>query len=65
MTAKREPVEKSAPLRREECTTPDLEELLGRWVSAINRRDVDASMSFFAPDAVWERWARAMSAFEG
>jgi ketosteroid isomerase-like protein len=54
MTVKREPVEKSAPLRREESTTPDLVELLGRWVSVINRRDVDASMSFFAPDAVWE-----------
>jgi ketosteroid isomerase-like protein len=54
MTAKREPVEKSAPLRREECTTPDLEELNRRVVDAVNRRDFDAMMSFFAPDAVWE-----------
>jgi ketosteroid isomerase-like protein len=38
----------------EEPTTPDLEELLGRFVGAVNRRDVDAAMNFFAPDAVWE-----------
>jgi ketosteroid isomerase-like protein len=38
----------------EESTTPDLEEFVGRWVGAVNRRDVDALMSFFAPDAEWE-----------
>jgi ketosteroid isomerase-like protein len=37
----------------EESTTPDLAQL-GLWVDAINRRDVDALMYFFAPDAVWE-----------
>jgi ketosteroid isomerase-like protein len=38
----------------EESATHDLEELLGRCVGAVNRRDVNAVMNFFAPDAVWE-----------
>jgi ketosteroid isomerase-like protein len=38
----------------EESTTPDLVELTRRWVDATNRLDVEAMMSFFAPDAVWE-----------
>jgi ketosteroid isomerase-like protein len=38
----------------EESTTPDLEEFVGRWVGAVNRREVDALMNFFAPDAEWE-----------
>jgi len=38
----------------EEFTTPDLAELNRRFVQAWNRRDVDALMSSFAPDAVWE-----------
>ena len=38
----------------EESTTPDLVELTRRFVEAWNRRDLDAWMGFFAPDAVWE-----------
>ena len=38
----------------EECTTPDLVELGRGLFEAVNRRDFDAVMSFFAPDAVWE-----------
>ena len=38
----------------EESTTPDREELVRRYVEAWNRRDVEAVISSFAPDAVWE-----------
>jgi hypothetical protein len=37
-----------------ESTTPDLEELMRRWIDATNRRDVEAMMSYVAPDAVWD-----------
>jgi ketosteroid isomerase-like protein len=36
----------------EESTTPDPAELTRRAFEAVNRRDIDALMSFFAPDAV-------------
>ena len=38
----------------EESTTPDLVELGRGLFEAVNRRDFDAVMSFFAPNAVWE-----------
>jgi hypothetical protein len=38
----------------EKSTTPDLVELGSRFLEAANRRDFDAIMSFFAPDAVME-----------
>jgi ketosteroid isomerase-like protein len=38
----------------EESTTHDLMGLSRRLVEAVNRRDVDALMSFFAPEAVWD-----------
>ena len=38
----------------QESTTPDLAELTRRFVETWNRRDLDAWMGFFAPDAVWE-----------
>jgi ketosteroid isomerase-like protein len=38
----------------DESTTPDLVELARRAVEAGNRRDLDAVLSFYAPDAVWE-----------
>jgi ketosteroid isomerase-like protein len=41
----------------EESTTPDLVELGRRFLEAANRRDFDAMLSFFAPDAVWEGMA--------
>jgi ketosteroid isomerase-like protein len=54
MTDRRDPVEKSPPLQREESTTRDLAELTRRLADALSRRDVEAMTSFFAPDAVWE-----------
>ena len=36
----------------EESTTPDLAELTRLAFEAVNQRDIDAVMSFFAPDAV-------------
>jgi ketosteroid isomerase-like protein len=48
----------------EESTTPDLVELGRRFVEAGNRRDIDAVMSHFAPDPVWESMGMATS-FEG
>src|ERR1700730_9238133 len=48
----------------EESTTPDLVERAGRLFEAANRRDFDAVMSFYAPDAVWEAVSLGTS-FEG
>jgi ketosteroid isomerase-like protein len=36
----------------EKSTTPDLEELWRRLLDALNSRDFDAVMNFYAPDAV-------------
>ncbi len=38
----------------EESRTPDLEEVTRRNFAALNRRDYDAILATFAPDAVWE-----------
>lgn len=38
----------------EESTTPDLLELTRQGIDAGNRRDLDAVMSLYAPDVVWE-----------
>jgi ketosteroid isomerase-like protein len=38
----------------EEPTTPDSEELMRQMTAAVNRGDIDAYMSHFADDAVWE-----------
>jgi ketosteroid isomerase-like protein len=38
----------------EESTTADLVELTRAGVDVVNRGDLDAVMSFYAPDAVWE-----------
>jgi ketosteroid isomerase-like protein len=38
----------------EESTTPDLVELVRVVTDAADRRDLDAVMRFFAPDAVWD-----------
>jgi ketosteroid isomerase-like protein len=48
----------------QESTTPDLVELGRRFFEAANRRDFDAMLSFFAPDAVWEGMG-LRSTFEG
>ena len=38
----------------EESTTPDLVERWRQAAEAADRRDFDATMGIFAPDAVWE-----------
>jgi ketosteroid isomerase-like protein len=48
----------------DESTTPDLVELVQRAIEAANRRDLDAVITSFAPDAVFE--GRALGdIFEG
>ena len=49
----------------EEPTSPDLTERVRVAVDAANRRDVDAMMSFFAPDAVWDMSPTGVGTFEG
>ena len=51
-------------MSREEFTTTNLVERGHRFLEAANRRDFDAVISFFAPDAVWEGRASGMT-FEG
>ncbi len=48
----------------EESTTADLVELTRRQFEAGSRRDLDAVLSFYAPDAVWEAVSLGTS-FEG
>ena len=47
----------------QESTTPDLVEVVREGLDAVNRRDFDALISFYAPDAVWDM--REMGVFEG
>src|ERR1700730_15113744 len=51
-------------LMPEESTTPDLVEVAREVFEAASRRDVDAMMSGYAPDAVWEAHPLG-EAFEG
>jgi ketosteroid isomerase-like protein len=48
----------------QESMTPDLVELGSRFLEAANRRDFDAMLGFFAPDAVWVGTALRI-AFQG
>ncbi len=47
----------------EESTTPDPVQLTRRAFEAVNQRDIDAVMSFFAPDAVFA--GREWNLYEG
>jgi ketosteroid isomerase-like protein len=47
-----------------ESATHDLVELTRRMFDAANRRDLDVTQSFYAPDAVWETMSLGTS-FEG
>jgi ketosteroid isomerase-like protein len=49
----------------EESTTPDLMELQNRFTEAAHRRDLDAIMAFYAPDAVYDMSPMGMGVFEG
>jgi ketosteroid isomerase-like protein len=48
----------------EESTTPDLVELTRRAFEGFRNGDLDAAMSFYAPNAVWEAMGMGTS-FEG
>jgi ketosteroid isomerase-like protein len=48
----------------EESTTPDLVEITRTALEALNRRDLDAMTSFFAPDCVWDT-PEGVLTFEG
>ena len=49
----------------EESMTPDLVELQKRSTDAANRRDLDAVMAFYTPDAVYDMSPTGMGVFEG
>jgi ketosteroid isomerase-like protein len=49
----------------EESATPDLVELAYRRVEAVNRRDLEAVMGFFAADPVWDMSPIDMGLVEG
>jgi ketosteroid isomerase-like protein len=48
-----------------ESTTPDLVERQKRLTDAANRRDLDALMTFYAPDAIYDMSPIGMGTFEG
>jgi ketosteroid isomerase-like protein len=48
----------------EESTTPDVFEFQRR-IEAVNRRDFDAMMSFWGPDAVWDMSHLGLGVYEG
>jgi ketosteroid isomerase-like protein len=48
----------------EESMTPDLVEITRTALEALNRRDLDAMTSFFAPDCVWDT-PEGVLTFEG
>jgi len=49
----------------EESTTPDLVERVVAFFEAANRRDLEARMSFLAPEAVWDLSPMGIGTFEG
>ena len=49
----------------DESTTPDLVELTRRQFEAVNRGDLDALMSLFAPDVVVDLSQRDLPSFDG
>jgi ketosteroid isomerase-like protein len=49
----------------EESTTPDLVELARRSFEAGNRRDLELTSRYLAPDAVWDMSSLGMGVHEG
>jgi ketosteroid isomerase-like protein len=49
----------------EESTTPDLEEITRKNYEAVNRGDIDAVLSTFRPDAVWDASALGLGTYQG
>jgi len=52
-------------MSEEESTTPDPVELTRRVVEIGNRRDLDATMAFYAPDAVFDMSDGGLGIYEG
>jgi ketosteroid isomerase-like protein len=50
---------------RKESTTPDLVELVRETVEAGDRGDLDALLTFYAPDAIWDMSNVGMGEFKG
>jgi hypothetical protein len=46
----------------DEYTTPDLAKALRRSMEAFNRRDLDAALTIYTPNAVWD-WSLVGLAF--
>ena len=49
----------------EECTTPDLVELVRDLFETASRTDLDAHMRFYAPDALFDVSEPGLGTFEG
>ena len=49
----------------EESTTPDLVELTRRAFEAGSNRDLDAVMSFYGPDSVWDMSQMGLGTYHG
>jgi ketosteroid isomerase-like protein len=49
----------------EESTTPDLVQRARAFIDAFSRRDLDAVMTYFTPDAVWDLSAAGMETCTG
>ena len=64
-TRDRARVRDTQPRMTEESTTPDLVELARRSVESAGKRDLDAIMAFFTPDAVWDASPMGIGTFEG
>ena len=49
----------------EESATPDLVDRVRRAYEASNRKDIDALMSVYGPDAVWDMTPVGLGTYEG
>ena len=49
----------------EESASPDLVELTREVFEAVNRGDLDASLSFYGPDVAWDGSSLGIGTFEG
>jgi ketosteroid isomerase-like protein len=49
----------------EESTTPDLEQAIRQALEALNRRDIDAALSMYAPNVFWELPPLGLGVLEG
>lgn len=59
------PVSGILPFMAQESVTPDLVELVRRSVQDGSDRDLDAALTLYAPDAIWDMSPLGMGTFEG